>query len=105
MQDPTPDHRWLLPAFSAVLTAVWFQAFPLAARERLDWADVAMEGSYVIAVAAGFFFIPRLHIPILEVGWLVFFVSLFLEVLDLRTLHEVPGPGSTGQEAPPDGPG
>jgi signal transduction histidine kinase len=66
-------------------SAAWLMAFP--SDYRRDWADVATETSYLVAVSVGYVFIARLQVRILELGWVLFLLSLLFEVLDEFTIE------------------
>lgn len=72
-------------AAAAVFALLWLGAFPPS--DRREWTDIATEGSYFLAAAAGYAYITRFGVPLLDAGWLVFAYSLLFEVLDEFTLE------------------
>jgi two-component system, OmpR family, sensor kinase len=66
-------------------SAGWLTAFP--PEYRRDWGDIATEVSYLAAVCAGYVFIARLQVRVLELGWVIFLFSLLFEVLDEFTIE------------------
>ena len=68
-----------------VASAVWLTSFP--PDDRRDWADIATEASYLVAVSVGYVFIARLRVRVLELGWIIFLFSLLFEVLDEFTIE------------------
>lgn len=68
-----------------VASAAWLTAFP--PDYRRDWADIATEVSYLVAVSVGYVFIARLQVRVLELGWIIFLFSLLFEVLDEFTIE------------------
>jgi signal transduction histidine kinase len=79
------NRRWLLVPLSAAVLAAWFSAFPLT--DRHDWADIAIEASYLAAAVAGYAFVARFRQRLLETAWVTFMLSLLLELADEFTLE------------------
>ena len=68
----------ILLGIAIILT--WLAAFPL--RTPATWVDVATGAALLTAAIVGFVLLSRLHLPVLEIGWLVLTYSLLLDLLD-----------------------
>jgi signal transduction histidine kinase len=66
----------------------WFTLLPGTDRP-LEWADIAMEGTWALAVGAGYVLLRRPPSSFIEHGWRLAFLSLLLEVYDELTRESV----------------
>jgi signal transduction histidine kinase len=76
----------LIATGMAAATTAWLLAFPRLPG-GIEWADIVMEASYLAAAGAVYPSIARLRVRMLEAGWLLFGLSLHLEILDEFTLE------------------
>ncbi len=77
------QHALLLP--SVVTIIAWFYAFPI--KGPFDSPNIAMEASYLLAIAIGYFFVSRFQVGVLKVGWVLLLNSLLIELLEEFTLE------------------
>lgn len=80
MNPRSPLSRFALPAGAAVIVLAWFACFP--PQPKLDFEDIVIEGSQLAAVVAGYVFVARLRVRMLEVGWGLFACALLIDFLD-----------------------
>jgi signal transduction histidine kinase len=73
-------------ATSVLAAAAWFALLPRSDRP-LEWADIAMEAAWALAVGAGYVIMRRPPSSLIENGWRLAFLSLLLEVYDELTLE------------------
>ncbi len=75
--------RFLLPALAVVVVALWFAAFK--PQPKLNFTDIVIEAIHLLAVVTGYFFVTRLRIRMLEIGWALFVLALLIDFLDKWT--------------------
>ena len=75
-----PNYRWILPVLGLITILFWFRAFPL--KLPFDRTDVLLESTYLVTAIIGLFFITRLRIKVLDIGWGALTYSLLIDLLD-----------------------
>ncbi|MDA2923427.1 ATP-binding protein [Acidobacteria bacterium AH-259-L09] len=73
-------HRDIVPIVVGVTILLWFASFPL--KLPLNWDDIFFEGIQLAVVLVGYYFVIRLRIKVLAVGWGVFVYALLIDLLD-----------------------
>ena len=71
--------RWILPAFALATILLWFIIFPLT--PPFDWNDILFEGVLTFAICIGYYFLLRLRVFALTVGWIFFAFVLWIDLL------------------------
>ena len=77
---------WISGGIYLAVAVAWFANFPL--KDSFNHVDLASEGALLLAVALAYPFILRLRIPLLVIGWPLFSLGLFIDVLDEFTLDK-----------------
>ncbi|MCI0475182.1 MAG: GAF domain-containing protein, partial [Anaerolineales bacterium] len=65
-----------------IAVTLWLLAFPLQPTSKWVWNDILLELIPFIAALAGYLFIVRLQIPILQFGWEIFTLAMIFDLLD-----------------------
>ncbi len=71
---------WIFLAFSVVTLLLWFYSFPL--KSSWDWMGISFEGAYLVVFIAGYPFVKKWQVPVLEIGWSLLGYSFLLDFLD-----------------------
>ncbi len=80
-----PWTEYLVPTALGLVAAAWYSVF--GPEPAIIWVDVAMEGSYFLGALLAWGMVARGRERVLQAGWLLFVLSLELEVLDEFTLE------------------
>ena len=71
--------RFLLPTIAVFITVAWFSKF--RPQPKLDFEDIVIEAIHLVAVVAGYFYVIRLRLTALEIGWSMFVCAILIDFL------------------------
>ncbi|MFC1581466.1 PAS domain S-box protein [Candidatus Neomarinimicrobiota bacterium] len=74
------NEMWIALSILLVITFVFVFSFPIV--DSFQWSEILSESTYVFAILGGYFFITRYKIIILNVGWFIFALSIYFDLLD-----------------------
>ncbi len=77
----------ILIFFCVITVAVWIIAFPM--NKNLEWIDIVFKGNYLLWICVGYFFIVKLNVKVLKIGWSIFIYAMLIELLDEFTNEPV----------------
>ncbi|MEE9575451.1 MAG: GGDEF domain-containing protein [Gammaproteobacteria bacterium] len=79
LKKSLPHYIFLLFISGTVL--IWFYAFPID-KNAFDIVDIVFEGIYLVASVACYYFITKLDIRMLQLGWAILCYALLIDFMD-----------------------
>jgi PAS domain S-box-containing protein len=71
---------WIVFSLLLGITVIFILSFPIF--DEFDWLNILSEGAIFLSILGGYLFIIRYKIIILNVGWIIFTLSIFFDLLD-----------------------